>query len=44
MEDGDSMSENLNSFNTLVNQLLYVNITLAEEDKCITFLCSLPEF
>jgi hypothetical protein len=42
MEDGDSVIEYLNAFNTLVSQLGYVNITIAEEDKCITLLCSLP--
>jgi uncharacterized C2H2 Zn-finger protein len=39
MEDGDSMTEHLNAFNTLVSQLVSVNITIAEEDKCITLLC-----
>ena len=37
------MTEHLDSFNTLVIQLVYVNITIAEEDKCINFLCSLPD-
>ena len=37
MEDGDSVIEHLNAFNTLVSQLGYVNITLGEEDTCITF-------
>ena len=39
MEDGDSMIEHLNSFNSLVSQLIHVNIKMDEEDKCIT--CSL---
>jgi hypothetical protein len=43
MEDGDSVTEHLNAFNTLVSQLVFVNITIAEEDKCITLLCSLPD-
>jgi hypothetical protein len=43
MEDGDSVTEHLNSFNTLVSQLVSVNITIAEEDKCITLLCSFPD-
>jgi hypothetical protein len=43
MEDGDSVTEHLNAFNTLVSQLGYVNITIAEEYKCITLLCSLPD-
>jgi hypothetical protein len=29
------------SFNTLVSHLVYVNIMIAEEAKCITLLCSL---
>jgi hypothetical protein len=40
MEDGDSVTEHLNAFNTLVSQLVYVNIMIAEEDKCITLLFS----
>jgi hypothetical protein len=43
MEDGDSVTEHLNAFNTLVSQLGYVNITIVEEDKCITLLCSFPD-
>jgi hypothetical protein len=34
MEDGVSMTKHLNSFHTLVSQLVSVNITIAEEDKC----------
>jgi hypothetical protein len=41
MEYGDSVIEHLNAFNTLVSQLGFVNITIAEEDKCITLLCYL---
>jgi hypothetical protein len=43
MEDGDSVTEHLNAFNTLVSQLGSVNITIAEEDKCINLLCSFPD-
>jgi hypothetical protein len=43
MEDGYYMTEHLNAFNTLVSQLVSVNITIAEEDKCITLLCYLPD-
>jgi hypothetical protein len=43
MEDGDSVTKHLNAFNTLVSQLIYVDIKLEEEDKCITLLCSLPD-
>ena len=44
MEDGDSVTEHLNAFNTLVSQLGSINITIAEEDKCITLLCYFPDF
>jgi hypothetical protein len=37
MEDGDSVTEHLNSFNTLVSQLVFVNITI--EKKIIVLLC-----
>jgi hypothetical protein len=43
MEDGDYVTEHLNAFNTLVSEIDSVNITIAEEDKCITLLCSLPD-
>jgi hypothetical protein len=43
MEDRDSMKEHLNAFNSSVSQLGSVNITIAEEDKCITLLCSFPD-
>ena len=42
MEDGDSLTYHLNVFNTLVSQLIYVDVKIEEEDKCITLLCSLP--
>jgi hypothetical protein len=40
MEDGDFVTQHINAFNTLVSQLGSVNITIEEEDKCITLLCS----
>jgi hypothetical protein len=43
MEYGYSVTKHLNSFNTLVSQLVSINITIVEEDKCITLLCSLPD-
>ena len=43
MEDGDSVTYHLNVFNTLVSQLIFVNINMEEEGKCITLLCSLPD-
>jgi hypothetical protein len=43
MNDGDSMTEHLNAFNTVVSQLLFVDIKIYDEDKCISLLCSLPD-
>eukprot|EP00253_Pinus_taeda_P020596 PITA_20596 len=43
MKDGDSMTEHLNAFNTVVSQLSYVDIKISDEDKCISMLCSLPD-
>ena len=42
MKDGDSVTEYLNAFNTIVSQLLSVDIKISYEDKCINLLCSLP--
>src|ERR1700733_13097530 len=41
MKDGDSMIEHLNAFNNVVSQLSSVDIKISDEDKCISFLCSL---
>ena len=43
MKDGDSVTEHLNVFNTVVSQLLFVDIKILDEDKCISLLCSLPD-
>eukprot|EP00253_Pinus_taeda_P006956 PITA_06956 len=43
MKDGDSVTEHLNVFNTVVSQLLSVDIKISDEDKCISLLCSLPD-
>ena len=43
MEDGDSMIDHLNVFNTLVSQLVSIDIKMEEEDKSITLPCSLPD-
>ena len=42
MKDGDSVTEHMNAFNTIVRKLLYVDIKILDEDKCINLLCSLP--
>jgi hypothetical protein len=44
MRDGDSVAERLNAFNTVVSQLVSVDIKISDEDKCISLLCSLPYF
>ena len=44
MEDGDSMTEHANAFNTLVSQLIFVDIKMEEEYKCITLLCYVDNF
>jgi hypothetical protein len=43
MRDGDSVAEHLNAFNTVVSQLVSVEIKISDEDKCISLLCSLPD-
>jgi hypothetical protein len=43
MRDGDSVTEHMNAFNIVVSQLLYVEIKISDEDKCISLLCSLPD-
>jgi hypothetical protein len=43
MRNGDSVAEHLNAFNTVVSQLVFVEIKILEEDKCIHLLCSLPD-
>jgi hypothetical protein len=43
MRYGDSVVENLNAFNTIVSQLVSVEIKISDEDKCISLLCSLPD-
>jgi hypothetical protein len=41
MKDGDSVTEHMNAFNIVVSQLLYVDINIYGEDKCISLLCYL---
>ena len=43
MKDGDSVTEHLNAFNTVVSQLSSVDIKISDEDKCINLLCYLPD-
>jgi hypothetical protein len=41
MRDGDSVAEHLNAFNIVVIQLVYIEIKISDEDKCIDLLLSL---
>jgi hypothetical protein len=41
MRDGDSVAENLNAFNTVVSQLVSIEIKISDEDKCISLMYSL---
>eukprot|EP00253_Pinus_taeda_P009932 PITA_09932 len=43
MKEGDSVTEHLNAFNTVVSQLASVDIKISNEDKCISLLCSLTD-
>jgi hypothetical protein len=43
MRDGDSVIEHMNAFNTMVTQLLSIEIKISYEDKCVNLLCSLPD-
>jgi len=43
MNDGDSVIEHLNVFNTVISQLSFVDIKISAEVKCISLLCSLPD-
>jgi hypothetical protein len=43
MRDGDSVVENLNTLNTMVSQLVSVEIKISDDNKCINLLCSLSE-
>jgi hypothetical protein len=41
MKDRDLVTEYLNAFNTVVCQLLFVDIKISDEDKRISLLCFL---
>jgi hypothetical protein len=43
MDNGDSVIEHLNSFNTMVSQLLSIDIKFFDEDKCIILLFYFPD-
>jgi hypothetical protein len=41
MRDGYSVEENFNTFNNVVSQSVFVEITISDEDKCIDLFFSL---
>ena len=41
MSNIDLITEQLNALNTIISQLLCVDIKITDEDKCISLLCSL---
>ena len=43
IKDGYLVTDHLNAFNTVVSQLSSVDIKISDEDKCISFFCSLPD-
>ena len=43
MKEGTSITDHLNTFNTLLVQLESIEVKFESEDKSITLLCSLPE-
>jgi hypothetical protein len=43
MRDGDSVAEHLNAFNTVVSQIVSIEIEILDEDKCLSLLCFLPD-
>jgi hypothetical protein len=40
MSDDSSITENLNSFNTIISQLSSIDIKIVEEEKCISIFSS----
>jgi hypothetical protein len=43
MRDGDSVEEHLNTFNIVVSHLVFIEIKISDEDKCISLLFSLSD-
>ena len=43
MKEGTSITDHLNTFNTLLVQLESIEVKFESEDKVVTLLCSLPE-
>ena len=43
MKEGTTITDHLNTFNTLVVQLESIEVKFESDDKAVTLLCSLPE-
>ena len=43
MSEGGSITDHLNDFNTVTNQLSYVGVNFDDEVRDLLILCSLPE-
>ena len=43
MDENDTVTEHLNVYNNLLSHITSIGIKMAEEDKCITLLCSLSD-
>jgi len=43
MKEGASVSEHLNAFNIIINQLALVKIILDDEIRAILLMCSMPD-
>jgi len=43
MKDVDSMTKHINSFNTMVSEILSIDIKIYDEDKWIILLCFVPD-
>jgi hypothetical protein len=42
MSEGNSMTKNLNAFNTIIIHLSSADIKITKEEKCVSLLCSFP--
>jgi hypothetical protein len=43
MRDRDSVAEHMNTFNSMVSQLVSIEMKISDEDTCIGLMCSLPD-
>jgi hypothetical protein len=43
MGDGNSVARHMNTFNTIVTQMISVGVKMDEEDFSMTLLCSFPD-